>query len=223
MSEALKLQPGVEHARLSDAVYETLLDAILSGRLTPGAVVSEVSLAKRLEVSRTPVHDALRQLSKDGLVEQRAGRRAVIATFSREDVYDVFEMRKILESEAARRAAAGIDRQTLAKLKGIADDLKANRERPDWIALWADFDEEFHDAIAKASGSQRLWQDIIRYRLLHRGFNKLTTNVESLQQALEEHYRILDALEKRDGDAAAKAMLDHIQEWQAFFVNHFPR
>lgn len=224
MEISLKLPQGrIERTRLSDAVYETLLEAILGGRLPPGTIVSEVSLAKQMEVSRTPVHDALRQLSKDGLVEQRAGRRAIIATFSRDDVYDIFEMRKILESEAARRAATRIDRSTLARLRSQADDLKAKPQDPDWLTKWADFDEVFHEAIAKASGSQRLLQDIVRYRLLHRGFNKLTTTVPGLQQALEEHYRILEAMEKRDPEKASRAMLEHIQEWQAYFVNHFPR
>jgi DNA-binding GntR family transcriptional regulator len=223
MTIALKLQPGAHGARLSDAVYETLFGAIVSGRLAPGAIVSEVSLARQMEVSRTPVHDALRQLAKDGLVEQQAGRRAVIASFTREDVADIFEMRKILECEAAKRAATRIDRATLATLRAMADDLKSSRNQPDWLLLWSAFDEAFHEAIAKASGSRRLGYDIIRYRTLHRGFNKWNNNVENLQQALDEHVRILDALERRDPDAAAKGMLEHIQEWQAYFVNRFPR
>ncbi|MBX9677279.1 MAG: GntR family transcriptional regulator [Gemmataceae bacterium] len=222
-NKALKLAGRIERARLSDSVYETLLEAILSGRLASGTIVSEVSLAKQLDVSRTPVHDALRQLAKDGLVEQRAGRRAVIATFSKEDVYDIFEMRKLLETEAARRAATRIDRTTLANLRAVADDLASDRKAAHWMTKWIDFDEQFHDAIAKAAGSQRLWQDIVRYRLLHRGFNKMSTNVDSLQQALAEHIGILDALEKRDPEAAASAMLTHVSEWQAYFVNHFPR
>lgn len=223
MITSLSLPAGVESARLSDAVYETLLEAILSGRLQSGTVVSEVKLAQQLDVSRTPVHDALRQLAKDGLVEQRANRRAAIATFSHEDIYDIFEMRKLLEGEAARRAADLIDRQTLANLRAFAELLAADLTRPDWVDRWTDFDEQFHDAIAKASGSRRLWQDIVRYRLLHRGFNKLTTTVEVLQQALAEHGRILDSLEARDPNQARAAMVAHIQEWQAYFVNHFPR
>ncbi len=215
-------QEGDQRNTLADTVYETLLESILSGQLMPGTVVSEVALAKKLEVSRTPVHDALRQLAKDGLVEQQPGKRAVIATFSRNDVFDIFEMRKILEAEAARRAASGLDKQSLARLRNVADELASNREDPDWVARWTDFDEDFHDTIAKASGSPRLAQDINRYRLLHRGFNKLTTTVEVLQQALDEHIRILDALERRDPEAAAAAMIDHVQEWQAYFVNHFP-
>lgn len=204
-------------------MWNSPLFSKIQSRLQPGAIVSEVSLAKQLDVSRTPVHDALRQLAKDGLVEQHPNRRPVIAQFSREDVHDIFEMRKLLECEAARRAAEGLDRQTLAKLRDTAEALAKNTKTADWLTRWADFDEEFHDAIAKASGSKRLWQDITRYRLLHRGFNKLTTTVAVLQQALEEHCRILDALEERDAKKAAHAMLVHLKEWQAYFVNHFPR
>jgi GntR family transcriptional regulator, rspAB operon transcriptional repressor len=216
-------EENLERTRLSDSVYESLLQAILSGRLAPGTPVSEVALARELDVSRTPVHDALRQLATDGLVEQRANHRAVIARFSAADVHDIFEMRKLLEAESARRAAARIDRHTLSRLRATADSLRRTREDPDFLTRWADFDEDFHEAIAHSSGSPRLCQDIVRYRLLHRGFNKMVTNAECLQQAIEEHLRILDALEHRDGEQAARAMVTHVAEWQAYFTNHFPR
>ena len=93
MESSLRLADSEDTGRLSDSVYETLLAAILAGQLLPGSVVSEVALARQLNVSRTPVHDALRQLAKDGLLKQRANHRAVVAQFSREDVFDIFEMR----------------------------------------------------------------------------------------------------------------------------------
>jgi len=222
MDSTMRQEEKSDRTRLSDSVYETLLEAILTGRLVPGTPVSEVALARQLDVSRTPVHDALRQLAKDGLVEQRANHRAVICRFSQADIQDIFEMRKLLEGEAARRAATRIDRPMLARLRGLAENLKETRGDPNWLSRWTDFDEEFHDAIARSSGSPRLWQDISRYRLLHRGINKLAATVESLQQALEEHVRILDALEKRDSEQALRMMAAHIAEWQTYFVNHLP-
>jgi DNA-binding GntR family transcriptional regulator len=221
--KTLSPQGRVERTRLSDSVYETLLDAIISARLAPGTIVSEVALAKQLEVSRTPVHDALRQLAKDGLIEQRAGRRAIIRQFSKEDVHDIFEMRIILEGEAARRAASRIDSASLAHLRSVGEELRVNPDRSDWVARWTDFDEEFHEAIAKASGSSRLWQDIVRYRTLHRGLNRLATNPDCLQTALAQHFQILDALQMGDADAAARAMTDHIRQWQSHFVEHVVR
>jgi DNA-binding GntR family transcriptional regulator len=221
MNRTLTLR-DTDAARLSDSVYQALLEAIVAGKLAPGTIVSEVALARELKVSRTPVHDALRQLAKDGLVKQQANRRAVIAQFSREDLRDIFDMRKLLEGEAARLAATRIDRPTLARLRVAADALAKGQKRPDWLERWADFDEDFHASIAQAAGSPRLYQDIVRYRLLHRAFNTLTTTVEVLQQALEEHNRILAALEKRDPKEASREMVSHIQEWQTYFVNHFP-
>jgi len=222
MNRTLTLRDNDESARLSDSVYQALLEAVIAGKLTPGTIVSEVALARQLKVSRTPVHDALRQLAKDGLVKQQANHRAVIATFSREDLRDLFDMRKLLEGEAARLAATRIDRPNLARLRVAADALARGQKKPDWLERWADFDEDFHATIAQAAGSPRLYQDIFRYRLLHRAFNTLTTTVEVLQQALDEHNRILAALEKRDAKEAAREMVSHIQEWQTYFVNHFP-
>jgi DNA-binding GntR family transcriptional regulator len=147
----------------------------------------------------------------------------MITTFSKDDVFDIFEMRKLLEAEAARRAATRIERATIARLRETGEELKTNPDKIDYLTRWADFDEEFHEAIAKASGSMRLWQDIVRYRLLHRGFNKLTTTIEGLQKALVQHFQILDALERRDAESSSRLIVEHIQEWQAYFVGHFPR
>lgn len=218
----LKLPVGTGDGRLSDAVYEALLDGILGGKLPPGTVVSEVSLSKQLEVSRTPVHDALRQLSKDGLVQQRANHRAVVATFSREDLRDIFDMRILLESEAAKRAATRIDRGTLAELRTAAEALAAEPDADDFLRKWADFDDDFHEAVARNSGSKRLWQDIARYRMLHRAINRLVGGPLALRQAVVEHLAILKALEQRDGEEASRAMGAHIHEWQTYFVNRMP-
>jgi DNA-binding GntR family transcriptional regulator len=223
MNRSLSLQGHIQRTRLSDTVYEKLLDAIICGKMAPGAIVSEVALSKQLSVSRTPVHDALRQLAKDGLVEQRAGRRAIITAFSQDDVYDIFEMRKLLESEAARRAATRLEPATVARLRSQGEELRSNPDKTELLSRWADFDDACHDAIAKASGSVRLWHDITRYRLLHRGFNKLATTLDVVPSALEQHLQILDALAKRDGETAGRLMAMHIEEWQRYFVNHFSR
>lgn len=208
---------------LVDAVYESLLEAIVRGTLPSGTVLSEVALARQLEVSRTPVHDALRQLTKDGLVEQEKRRRARVARFTRDDIYEIFELRKYLEGPAAELAAGRMDQRQLGPLRAMAEQLAANPDAVDWTVQWADFDEQFHRTIAEASGNKRLAQDVSRYRLLHRGFNKLSTDPASLKKALAEHLEILDALEARDGARAREAMVRHINTWQAHFMRTFPR
>ena len=89
--------------------------------------------------------------------------------------------------------------------------------------MWSDFDEMFHQTIAESCGNRRLAEDVARYRLLHRGFNRVSTDYEVLQQALAEHIEILDALEARDGQRARAAMKAHIDYWQIYFSEKFQK
>lgn len=208
-----------KRSRVTEAVYERLLSKILDREIAPGTLVSELSLARQLGVSRTPVHRAVRELIADGLIVERGRRRPVIAQFSGEDVTDLFDMRKLLEGEAAYRAASRIDRPTLTKLKGMAKQIRRDLSDPGLLDRWTVFDECFHQKIAHCAGSARLQADIARYRLIHRGLNKTLFTQELVPQALEEHEAILDALERRDAIGAQKAMVRHIEEWAAFYAS----
>lgn len=208
---------------VSQSVYRELFNRILTGELPPGSVVSEKQLAELLGVSRTPVHNAVLQLVKDGLVTQEANHRPVIGRVSEADVDEIFEMRRLLEGEAARRAASRMDRATLARLRAAADDLAKKGKRPNALARWADFDDKFHEAIAAACGSTRLAADIRRYRMVHHALNRLRMTEDLIPQALQEHLAILAALETRDAQGAAAAMDEHLREWKAFYLQQFAR
>lgn len=206
---------------VSQSVYRELFNLILTGELSPGAVVSEKQLADLLGVSRTPVHNAVLQLVKDGLVTQEANHRPVIGRVSESDVDEIFEMRRLLEDEAARRAASRMDRTTLSRLRAAAEDLAKKAKRPGALARWADFDDQFHEAIAAACGSSRLAADIRRYRMVHHALNRLRMTEDLIPQALQEHVAILAALEARDAEKAGRAMDDHLREWKAFYLQQF--
>lgn len=206
---------------LAEAVYESLLEAIVRGQLAPGMFLSAAKLSAKLDVSRTPIHDALWMLAADGLVEIQPGRRARVARFDRDDLWEIFEMRKLLEGPAAELAAGRMDQRHFKPLRTAAEELTQQSSSVDWTHRWSDFDELFHQTIAQCSGNRRLADDIARYRLLHRGFNRISTDYDSLQRALAEHMDILDALEARDGPRANHAMQAHIEFWQVYFVEQF--
>lgn len=206
--------------RLSEQVYESLVEMIVRGKLQSGQPVSEVELARTLSVSRTPIHEAVKQLVKDGLVVQAANRRPVVVAFTSEDVRDVYEMRRILESEAAAKAAERMDRQTLQRLEAELTEFRKRKVGPASITQWVRLDDDFHSAIANAAGSPRLAADIDRYRLLHRVFNRSHRDASVLKQATEEHEKILRALKRRHAEEARQAMRLHLEEWQRFFANH---
>lgn len=220
MQITLELTNGKDH-RLSEVVYQALLEAILNGSLSPGEVVSELALSRSLGISRTPVHDALRQLVQDGLVQQEPNRRAVVAHFMADDIREIFEIRALLEGESVALAAQRIDRPTLLRMRSTSESLEASWGQPGWVERWADYDEEFHGAIARSCGNRRLCQEVLRYRTLHKGLNRMHTSSECLHHALVEHLRILDALDARQPEAARESMLAHIREWQTFFVQNF--
>jgi len=200
-----------------ERAYEAILERILDGRLAEGTARSEVAVAGELEMSRTPVHDALRLLAIDGFATQERNRRARVASFSADDLFEVFEMRKLLEGHAAELAAGRMDSRQLAPLRATADSLHDGLNARDWNRRWTDFDAAFHHTIAEASGNSRLCADILRYQLLHRGIHRFSTDAKSLRRALAEQEGILDALEARDRVAARERMVGSINAWQKFF------
>jgi len=207
---------------LSETVYHRLLRDILTGHYPCGTVLSELGLGRVLGVSRTPVHDALRQLAKDGLIQRERNCRARVAGITPDDIFEVFEMRKMLEGPAAELAAVRMDRRQLAPLRAAIDQLRAMPRGKDWTTQWAEFDDCFHRTIAEASGNRRLAQDINRYRLLHKGFNRLATEPDCLQSAMAEHIGILEALEAKNGPLARERMVAHIVIWQEYFIRAVP-
>jgi DNA-binding GntR family transcriptional regulator len=201
----------VTRAPLADAVYETIMDGILGGRYASGAELTEVSLAAELGVSRTPVHEALKRLAVDGLIEPMTNRQSRVVRLTAPQVRDVYEMRALIEPAAAERAAERLDPAQLEALRESALGLAASSGRPNWAIRAIEFDVRFHDTLAAACGNERLRTEIAKYRRLVRAFCRATGNSENLQQAFAEHIEILNALETGDGAAAHWAMTAHIE------------
>lgn len=206
----LKSPEPISKISLAESVYQRILEAILSGSLASGRELSEVALAAELGVSRTPVHEALLRLAADGLVEDLVSRQARVARFTRQDVIEIYGMRRILEPAAAERAASRLDDEQLAELRSAAESLLAGAGKRDWANRAIEFDLRFHQALAAATGNGRLHAEIGKYRRLVRAFCRATGARENLQAALREHLAILDALAARDDAAARQAMVAHI-------------
>jgi DNA-binding GntR family transcriptional regulator len=207
MSTLLKIKGPIARTSLAESVYQHILEALLARTLPSGSELSEVDLAAELGVSRTPVHEALRRLAADGLVERLAHRRARVAHFTRQDILDIYEMRRVLESAAVERAAKHLDSEQLAALRSAADALTDNARG--WTSRALDFDLRFHNVLAAATGNERLRAEIVKYRHLVRAFCRMSGTAE-LREAMCEHRLILEALEARDPAAARRAMTAHI-------------
>jgi len=215
----LEMPVAQDGQTLPDLVYQALLDAMFRGDLRSGDVISEFSIARQLGMSRTPVHIAIRDLSNDGLIVQSSRHRPTVSSMTSADLKEIFEMRILLEGEAAFRAASLMGRPTMTALRSQIDSMKRDGDHK--LERWSATDDEFHEAIAVASGQKRLCNDILRYRRVHYALNSVRMKAELIPQALSEHEAVLDAIEARDGEEARGAMVQHLNEWLAYYVGAF--
>ena len=200
-------------SRASDHAYTVIRGMILSGELPPGAQLSEEALALRCEVSRTPVRDALRRLESDLLIRRSESQRSFVADWSDDDIEDAFELRAMLEAQAARRAATRIAPAQLEALRhhnrligaAIAGD-KAD------IPAFLEHNRAFHEIILAAAGSSRLAS--LLTRLIEQPVVWRTAqnyDRENLRRSHHEHEELVAAFDRRDAGWAASIMAGHIR------------
>jgi DNA-binding GntR family transcriptional regulator len=193
---------------LTELAYERLLKMILGGTLGAGTLLHELALARELDISRTPVREALVRLEAEGLVARHAGRALVVREAPIREFMEVLRVRSILESEAVGTACASIPEATLADLRRTFEDMLA-RNAPD-AEDHMRADDALHDAILDACGNSVLSE-------LARGLRRRTRifNFKSIPDRFipgcREHLEIVGALEKRDEAAARAALKSHFE------------
>ena len=197
--------------RASDRAYSTLRDEILEWRLAPGTVLAEVEQAARLDVSRTPLREALARLTADGLVAAQAGRGLVVTAASADSAVQLFEVRVALESQAAALAARRRDPQIFAALRAELADAPELLDQPDRHAYY-DLVRRFDEAIDDAVGNAYLVQALRSIRTHVARLRRVAQDdPERLVAAAAEHALIIDAIIAGDVDLARSATGVHLQ------------
>ena len=194
------------------SVYRRLLDEIRRGNLQPGTRLREAELADRLQMSRTPVREALRLLEADGLVVHVPRQGATVKSLSYAEVMELYEMRAVLESTAARLATRAASDVEIAEL--VALNAEFARVRGD-DRLAYEINSQFHRSLQEAAKNRFLVRAIsgLKKTMMILGPTTLVDPARS-REAVEEHGRILAALEARDGPRAEAEMRAHIEAAQ---------
>jgi DNA-binding GntR family transcriptional regulator len=204
-------QHPLEVRTLSAAVYDRLKEMLLAGHFHPGQWIRERELTEMLNVSRTPIREALRILEQDRLVDSIPRRGFRMRIPQPKELQDFYELRAELEGLAAQLAA---ERAFPAALEDIREALERARrslgqhDAPHVIAG----NNAFHDRVAAASGNQVLLQSLSQLR---DGVNLYRTLSWSAQQSrppvtLEQHEGIFDAIESRDARRARERARNHV-------------
>jgi DNA-binding GntR family transcriptional regulator len=187
-------------------IRDSLRDAILKGELSPGERTTQVDLADRLGVSRTPLREALRMLELEGLVLRESNGRFRISPLSGPQIEDLAVMRINLEVVAINLTVPRFGNADHAKLEGWLAQIERYASMGDWTGIETPH-REFHRMLVSGAGSRlqallgQLWDHASRYRKI--AFEQLTDNIGAWETSRVEHRAIVDAFESYDATTAA--------------------
>jgi DNA-binding GntR family transcriptional regulator len=194
---------------LADKAYHEIRGLIVSLELAPGAVIDERELIERLEIGRTPVREALRRLSHEGLVEVYPRRGMFVTGVDVRELARLSEVREVLEPEAARLAAERATDGDRAELSALLAELDAGTSE------LMELDERIHRAVYRAAHNDLLEATLEQYYVLAlRIWSIALDRAHELEEAVEAHRALLEAIQAGDGDRAADTMRAHVQDFE---------
>ena len=207
---ALAAAAPIERLTLHEEVTNRLRDMIVESQLQPGERIQEMELAQQLRVSRTPIREALKVLTSEGLVELLPLRGAIVKSFSAKDARDMLDVIALLEEYAGRRACEARDEQ-IQHILTLHERMREHHERGERPAYFA-LNQHIHAALIDLADNETL---SMTHALLSKRMRSLRYSGNSEPQnwamALAEHELMMQALAARDQEGLARAMGDHIR------------
>lgn len=191
-----------------ETAFDALLGAIRSGEYTPGDRLREEEVGERLNLSRTPVREALRRLEAEGIVEHRPRQGASIRELGHSEVVELYEMRAVLERTAAEMAAKHGSEAEFDALSALNDQILAERANP---ARAAAINQDFHRGLYLACRNRFLLEAAraLNNSLLLLGPTTFT-DADRVDVVAREHGAIIEALRAGDREGAGKAAEAHL-------------
>ena len=194
---------------LADKAYHELRELIVSLELAPGAVIDERELIERLGIGRTPVREALRRLALERLVEVYPRRGMFVTNVDVRQLARLSEVRAVLEPEAARLAAERATETDRAELDELLAELDAGESE------LMELDERIHRAVYRAAHNDLLEATLEQYYALAlRIWMLALERRQDLEEAVEAHRDLVEAIRDGDGERAAAVMRDHVENFE---------
>jgi DNA-binding GntR family transcriptional regulator len=209
LSSKLSLEhPGFSLRTAQENVTLFLRHAIVSGRLPPGTRLIQAELASTLNISVTPIREALRELGAIGLVDLDPFRGAVVHTPTLIELEEIFEIRAVLLPLNIRQGVHRIEDSMLNKAEEILDKMEGESDP----AIWIDLNRQFHELLYKAHSNARLYQILQQLADLADLYINLSFSKKPLQRqsSEREHRQILSAYRRRNAEQAAAIAVAHI-------------
>jgi DNA-binding GntR family transcriptional regulator len=205
--------------------YEFIRDAIIEGKFVPGMRLAEESLAKEMNLSRTPIREAIKQLEAEGLVIPLK-RGVSVRHFTKDDIRQIYDLRTLLEGYAASQAAIHrtendlleMERANILYEEAISGYVESDMESLKDIVQ---VNQKFHEAIVAASKNEHIHFHISKVVVVPIVFRSFYWyNSFQLKQSLEVHKTILEAIKNREPERARIAMHEHIYQGRDHVLKH---
>jgi DNA-binding GntR family transcriptional regulator len=202
---------AVETTSLVDVAYENLLERITSFQVKAGAPLSEVKISKELNISRTPIREALQRLEKEGLVQRTESSRFTVAQISIKEVNEACDLLEILDTYIFTAASQKLSGDDAAELRRSITKMSEAVNRDDRPS-WTEADRTFHQVLNRAAGNE-LVADTVREtrRRVQRFWIRSTVGqFDRLHTCTIEHSQLVDAIINKDIAAIGPAVTEHI-------------
>lgn len=196
---------------LTDEVVDIIRDRILKGEYKIGEKIKENQIATEFKVSRTPIREAFKQLENEGLIDYIPNRGCFAKGFTRQDIEDIYAVRRALEIMAVEWAVSRISDQQIKGLQEQSELMEFFTAKKDSDKV-LELNSAYHDIIYDAAGSRFMAQILRSYKEYIAQTRKVILYEQSyLEAILEEHKKILEAIIARDVEGAKAAMGEHLE------------
>lgn len=201
----------IRSTSLAQEAYQVLQQMIVHGELAPGARINEPALCEQLDISRTPLREAIRMLSSDGLVARRHNRNAVVTLIDPQELEYLFEAEAGIEGLAVVLAASRMTNTELKQLETLQERLEKLQAKGDRVAYFA-LNQRIH-ALLVAGARNPVLEETHRRLLgrLERARYLALNSIERWQESTDEHRAIVEALKARNGELAQRLLSDHVR------------
>ena len=204
---------GVSRVPLNEQVYRSLLASITQGSIPPGTELREQHLAKQMNVSATPVREAIRRLASDGLVEIIPYHGAVVRTLDQEEISQAYACREALERLAIAECIRHVNDKDIQALYELMEDYQSAES----FAEICDYSQQFDSYLYNLCGNRILHGLLDTLKgIIARDRKYSSANVDRRHEIYLEHKAIIQALESKDVEAAQAAVSIHIHNGRRF-------
>jgi len=202
----------IEKKTLHEEIANNLRELIMSGQLQEGDKIKEDELCSSMGISKTPLREALRVLSVEGLIKPVPNRGSFVSTPTFEEIREMFDVMSVLEGICARAAAEKMSAKDLKNLEKLHNSLEKNfkrRAQREYIRI----NNQFHSFVQELAGNRTLNQIVngLRQKILLYRYQSLNWP-ERFEQSIQEHRELIEAFRKKDPKKAETLMRRHLKK-----------